>query len=146
MVLSRNASLWKRFFAYLIDALVINFVILWPFKDYFLQIAGEIDLYNLGNVFSKFFLVSFVIAMLTILYWAVLEYFTKQSIGKILVGIKVKNLKSDYNFLNFFLRNIPKVSIVVLILDCIYMFFNENRQRFFEKISNTKVVERGYEL
>ena len=142
-----NASLWKRFFAYVVDFLVINIIILWPFKDYFIQASQNIGMesFKISGINSKFFAVSLAVAFLTILYWAILEFFTNQSVGKMIFDIKVKSLKS-HRFFDFFIRNISKISIVVLVIDCFYIFFNKDNQRIFEKISSTKVVERGISL
>lgn len=150
-----NAPLWKRILAYLIDTFIIYFVVLYPFRPYYDKLNNLITTENLLNtelinqimiIAPKFFLVSLIVALLTILYWVLLEYYAKQSIGKMLFKIKVVSKKGTLKFWQCFVRNISKCSSLVLIIDFIFVFFNKDNQRLFERISNTKVIERKLEI
>lgn len=149
------ASLWKRGFAYIIDVFVINLIIILPFQKVLEGLGkgfsgkGLFETYKfifsnqaqLQSVIPKLFLVFMVIALLSILYWAILEYKIGQSVGKILFHIHVKSQTGKLTFWQCFLRNITKVSTFPLILDASYMIFTRGYQRFFEKISKTFVLE-----
>jgi uncharacterized RDD family membrane protein YckC len=151
----KNAALWKRFFAYVIDIFIINFIVLFPFKSYYKEMGNFLNTENLIStgfldqvkvVAPKFFLVSLLVAILTILYWALLEYYLKQSIGKMVLNIRIISTNKILKFWQCFTRNISKCSLLILIIDFIFVFFNKNNQRLFERISNTKVVERSLQL
>ena len=142
------ASIWKRVFAYIIDLFVISFVVFMPLKRFFSDMPeGEfeavISYFSQYNTFSlDFFIVSFIAALLTVLYWALLEFYLSQSIGKMAMKIKVVTIdKSRLDFRKCFLRNVTKVSTFVLFLDMLYGIFTKKYRRYFEVITRTKVVD-----
>lgn len=141
------APLWKRLFAYAVDLIVVNFVIFPPFKPYFpvvVESASWLEafksFYNISFAWNMI-LISTVLAILTILYWTLLEWKLGQSAGKILIGIHVVAGKNKANFFQCLIRNATKISPAVLFLDCLYLFKTKNL-RYFEKLSGTMVVER----
>lgn len=154
------APLWKRAFAYLIDVFVINLVIVMPFQKVLESLGkgflekGFFEVYKLllsdpnqlQSVLPKLFFVFTVISLLSVLYWALLEYKIGQSVGKILFNIYVKSQTKQLTFWQCFLRSITKVSTLPLILDASYMLFTRGYQRYFEKLSNTFVSEQRYSL
>jgi len=151
----KNAALWKRLLSYIIDSFVVYFIILFPFKGYYNTLTTSLNngiltnpdiLNQLKDLAPKFFLISFIVALLTILYWAIFEYYFKQSIGKMLFKIRITSTKKTLKFWQSFLRNISKSSLLILFIDSIFILFSKNNQRFFEKISKTKVIERGLEI
>ena len=74
-----RVKLWKRIVAYLIDVIIVNLIIVYPFRDFFGNFENDIIVKEIG---PEIFMVFFIISILTILYWALLEFFLKQSIGK----------------------------------------------------------------
>lgn len=144
------APLWKRTFAYVLDILLVDLLIVLPFQPLLNKISGTgedfTEMYaffnnNPGNMKIIFF-ISLMISLLTILYWAVLEYKLQQSVGKMLMNIYVTSKTKKLGFYQCFVRNISKVSLVLLIADCSYMFFKKTNQRYLEKITNTEVVDK----
>ncbi len=152
-----DTSFWKRFIAYLVDIIIVDIIVAWPFQK-------TIDNFTSGfssNVFAVYTslnsnpdfissmlpslaLLFLITSLLTIAYWAVLEYKTKQSIGKMLMRITVK---SDYKLLTLnqcIVRNISKISGILLLIDCIGLI--GSHQRFLERLSNTRVVEKRFTL
>ncbi|MBI2667206.1 RDD family protein [Candidatus Woesearchaeota archaeon] len=135
------APFWKRLIAYVLDSLIINLIIVLPFK-------GILDNVYKGNLFKMGFndiksaiLIITIMSFLTLLYWVLLEYRTQQTIGKYLMNIYVMSTSKKFSFLQIVIRNIAKISAPLLILDVVYMFYNNN-QRYTEKLSETKVMER----
>ena len=135
------APFWKRFIAYILDSLIINLIIVLPFK-------GILDSVYKGNLFQMGFndiksaiLIITVMSFLTLFYWVLLEYRTQQTIGKYLMNIYVMSTNKKFSFLQIVIRNIAKISAPLLILDVVYMFYNNN-QRYTEKLSETKVMEK----
>lgn len=145
------ASLWKRAFAYVIDVFIINLIIIMPFQKVLEELGkgfsgkGFFETYKIllqtELQLPKLFFVFIVISILSVLYWAILEYKIGQSVGKILFNIYVKSQTNQLTFWQCFLRNVTKVSTFPLILDASYMIFTRSYQRFFEKMSRTFVVE-----
>lgn len=143
-----NASIWKRALAYVIDIIIINIFIIWPFKpltdikyegNNFWEIYNNLK--NNQDVLVTLFITGITIAILTILYWAILEYYIQQSLGKWILKIRVRSKLKNLSFWQCFVRNITKLSSLLLILDSLYLIFMKTNQRYFEKISNTEVVE-----
>jgi len=144
------ASLLKRTFAYLIDVIVVNFVIMWPFKEIInIKTDNFSETYNIlastPGLTYKLFLSFLVIGTLSILYWAVFEYRIKQSIGKMIMNISVKPLSGELSFRAAVLRNLSKISSLLLAFDVAYMLYKKTNQRYLEELSNTEVIE-GVEL
>ncbi len=140
-------SLWRRAFAYVIDLIIISFVIFVPLKGFFEDVPeGEFEAvlsyFSQYQTFSlNFFIVSFIAALLTVLYWALLEFYLSQSVGKMAMKIKVVDVNGrKMNFRQCFLRNVTKVSTFVLFLDLIYGIITRSYRRYFEVITHTKVV------
>ena len=126
------APLWRRVFAYIIDGLIIGVIVIYPFEKYF----GKINSLSFSG---DLFIASIVIAILTVFYWAILEYSMRQSIGKMVFGIYV-NAPKKTTLWPFVLRNLTKVSSFTLGLDVLYMLITRQHQRYFEKMSNTEVL------
>jgi uncharacterized RDD family membrane protein YckC len=128
------ASFTRRILAYIIDVLIINTLILKPFNlfsrtGFNLQISRET------------IIIGFSTAMLTLLYWALLEFTVRQSIGKIITRIYVSSLKKQLTLYQCIMRNITKIVTPILIIDVLYALINKTHQRYFEKISNTEVLQ-----
>lgn len=129
------ASFWKRVLAYIIDVLIVDVAVVYPFEKYFGKMSGFSF-----NLSGNLLVAVVIIAILTVFYWAILEYSMRQSIGKMIVGIYVNTTKK-FTFWQFIVRNIPKISSLTIILDSLYMLMTKQHQRYFEKLSNTEVLE-----
>lgn len=141
------ASLLKRALAYFIDVIAVNFVVMWSFKEIIsINTTGNFsETYNYlastPGLTYKLLLVFLAIGTLTILYWAVFEYRLRQSIGKMIMNISVKPLSGELSFRAAVLRNISKISSLLLALDVVYMLYKKTNQRYLEELSDTEVVE-----
>ena len=132
-----KVPLWKRIIAYLIDTLILTGVVFYPLSKK-LEIQNSLE-FILKNP-SQYILITIVIALLTILYWAILEFQIQQSFGKMLMRIKVRSKTKILTFSQCFIRNISKISSLFLIIDTLYMVIKNTNQRYFEKLSNTEVI------
>lgn len=128
------ASLWKRGLAYLVDVFLIYIIIMIPFKNNLELIKTEMP--------SDLLAISFLIAILSLFYWAILEYKIQQSVGKMLFRIYVKSRTKKLSFWQCLVRNLTKMSMFFLFLDCLYLLITRGHQRYFERLSGTEVV--GY--
>ena len=124
----------KRFGAYIIDSLLVLFVLLVPF---FLFGADMTDP-------TVLWLFVFCLGMATLIFKSAFEYFKKETPGKNLLGLNIVVLAEDVPVEAFFIRNVSMVlPLVVPALDMAYGYFTsvDNRQRLLDKMNKMLVVE-----
>ena len=141
----RGASNWKRIIAFIIDFAIVSLIITKPLDDKLVDIIPQ-DIFSLVSFFQNFDLKSFLIinllsGIITILYWAILEYKIQQTLGGMILGIKIKSENRELSFLQAFIRNITKISVVLLLLDSIKILYSDKKQRYSEKWSKTITIE-----
>lgn len=148
------ALVWKRIAAFFIDIIIINLVVLFPFRALFQNIVPKdysfSEAYRLlgssANYTSYISLVSFVMSMLVILYFFMLERKMSQTIGKMLMRIYVAGDNKDLKAWQLLARNLvflPIFPFVLLwVVDPLFMFFTKTNQRLTEILSKTRVVEK----
>ena len=148
------ALLWKRIAAFFIDVTIINLFILFPFRSLFQSIIPKdyslSEAYNLLSTsidYTKFISsVSFVMLILVILYFLMMERKMQQTIGKMLMKIYVVSDNNSLKTWQLLARNlvfIPIFPFVLLwVLDPLFMFFTKTNQRLTEILSKTRVVEK----
>lgn len=149
-----QASVFKRLIAFLVDILIINLIVLFPFRRIFDNLVPNKD--SFSETFSylssnpaankSITILMFAIAFLTILYFMVLERKLGQTVGKMLFNMYVKGQGKDLKNWQLFVRSIfliPIFPFVLLwIIDPIVMLFTKENQRLSEILSRTKVVEQ----
>lgn len=142
------AALWKRAVAYIIDILIINLIIIYPFRNLlnlgedakFTEVYSHLAaspplMYNILFVFLS-------IIILTILYWAVFEYKFSQTVGKMIMRISVISIGGGkLSFNSAVVRNLSKISTFLLGLEVIFMLYKKTNQRYLETVSRTEVIE-----
>lgn len=155
------AVAWKRIVAFLIDIFIIDLVLLWPFQGIIEKIM-PFDAADVGSIKSmeQFFMASpnaadalgmmtIAIGLLVVLYFALMEYKTGQTIGKMLLNIYVISDTGEKaakpGFWQCVFRSIvwlPMFPFIVFwVIDPLYALFNQKSQRLLELISKTKTVE-----
>jgi uncharacterized RDD family membrane protein YckC len=157
---NNRVGFWKRTFSLIIDLLIINLVIIYPFKNslvkYFgsMTIASSIAAADQTMPMSIYWIL-FIISLLALLYFTFFEYFLGASPGQMLLRIKVvsidaiksKNSKNSgssesISFWRALLRNcfiLPFFPFYVFwIIEPIYLAFY--RERFLERITQTQTV------
>lgn len=145
------ALIWKRIAAFFIDIMIINLIVLFPFRGLFQKIIPKeypfSEAYKLlssadytGHISS----ISFMISILVILYFLMLEKKTGQTIGKMLMKIYVVSDTNSLKIWQLLTRNlifIPVFPFVLLwVVDPLFMFFTKTNQRLSEILSKTRVV------
>lgn len=147
------AFVWKRVLAFLIDLLIINFIILFPFRKLFQKIIPTtvsfketFNLVNTSELNTLIITISIFAAILMILYFTILEGKLGQSIGKILTNIYVVSELKELKLWQLLVRNlflIPFFPFILLwIADPLFMFFTKDKKRLSEILSKTKVIEK----
>jgi len=129
-----------RFFAWLIDYVIIFagaftvFFIVIGTANFEEIISGNFE-YSRSFEFAPISIVFF-------LYWLILEYKTGQSIGKIVLRLKITNLKGESaDFKSIAISSFGKA--VLLPVDVIFgrIFTNKKRQRIFNRLGKTIVIK-----
>ena len=148
------ALLWKRIAAFLIDMVIINLVVLFPFRRLFQNIIPKdysfSEAYRLLSTSTNYtgFItsISFVMSVLIILYFFMMEGKMSQTIGKWIMKIYVVSDNNSLKTWQLLTRNlvfIPIFPFVLLwVLDPLFMFFTKTNQRLSEILSKTRVVEK----
>lgn len=137
------ASWSSRFWAWLVDVILIllflNIVrgLLEPYWTipYYWDLMHS-NLFEIGFQTLFFFL-----------YWTIMEGFRGQSIGKMVMNLKVVNrdgTKIQYGYAA--LESLGKSFLPVLILDCLigWLAMPNSKLRVFNRISNTIVIKTDY--
>ena len=148
-----NASLLRRVGAFVVDILVINIIILYPFKNIIYSLMPRGDLSSILYIAQSpehmkvLYMVSLFSFVLTVLYFSILEFKLSQTIGKIMFNLEVKSLAgTELSFGQCFVRPlfmIPFSFLIVLwVVDPLFVFFNKEKQRLMEVLSKTKVVQK----
>lgn len=133
----------KRFASFLVDIIILNTIITKPLASLVeISIPEKItDLLNLD--LRSLFLTMFLVSIINFLYWVILEYKIKQTIGSLIFNIYVKSETKTLTLSQIFIRNLTKLSLILLIIDSIGILFSKKKQRFTEKLSKTLTVENG---
>ena len=146
----QNASFFKRVLAFVADLLIVNFIIIMPFRGNFTNLISTesfSDAYNFlqnnPEIAGRIYMMMFFITPLALIYFVVLEYKFKQTVGKMLMKIYVVSDTKELNVLQCIVRNlfmIPFFPFFLLwIFDPLYLIFT--KRRFSEVISKTRTVE-----
>ena len=131
------ASFPRRIFAYIIDLFILNTLILRPFKPF---INFTNNFFSFSMVTKELIIVSFSLGILSLLYWTLLELTVRQSIGKMIARIYVSSKFKQFDLKQAFLRNISKITSLLLFFDVLYALINKTHQRYMERVSNTEVL------
>ena len=146
-----EVSIWKRGFAFLLDIIIIQIIVNFSFRS---QIEKQInnnnffEVYNLissnYNLYAPLILkLSILTAILSLIYFTLLEWKLNQTIGKMVFKIKVAPKRLE--FWQALVRNIPKAALFVnytfflFLADLFYLGFT--KQRLFDKLAKTSLVK-----
>src|SRR3989344_6922545 len=147
-----QVSVWKRGFAFIIDIIIIQFLINLSFnkilEDSFGSDKSLIELFNTGienysTLQPKLLLISIVTAIAALIYFTLIEFKLRQTLGKMLFKIKVVQYTKKLEFWQVLIRNIPKslffvnYTIWIFLIDILYYSFT--KKRLFDKIAKTDV-------
>jgi uncharacterized RDD family membrane protein YckC len=148
------ASHMRRLLAFLLDIVIINFVLLWSFETLLKSLipANTNFIFQTTAISVPLLITMFAIGIVMLLYFTLFELTIGQTPGKIMfdlyvVSTDIKDKKEiRLTFGQIITRNlfiIPVFPFFLLILvDPIFALFNVNNQRFLEIVSHTIVVQR----
>ncbi len=126
----------KRVVAYLIDFLVSSLIIYAPF--YLI-----IDFRILAPAMIWYF--PMIAGMIQVFYSAVLEYFTRKTIGKAVMNLSVEQLTQKFDMSEALIRNFSKINGILILFDWVAGMASEGdpRQRYLDRVSETTVRGAG---
>lgn len=147
------ASVWKRLFAFVLDILIIDLVAGYPFRkmlENMIPIGPYTEVYqflvNNPQLKGTLFMMSIALAILAILYFSLLEYYTGQTIGKMLANITVESETKKLLFWQCLVRSLfllPFFPFFLLwVIDPMWMIYTKGKKRLSDVISKTKVIEQ----
>ncbi|KUO40215.1 MAG: hypothetical protein AVW06_02775 [Hadesarchaea archaeon DG-33-1] len=123
------AKPWKRLLAWLIDQAFLSALVLFPI---FLLLAEP----------YPYVLISEVLLLMSLLYFTLMEGAFGRSIGKLAVGITVYSENGRrVGFSRAMLRRIGMITPILLFLDAAVILATSRKQRLFDVIASTVVVE-----
>ena len=146
------ALVWKRLLAFAADLLIINLVLFFPFKRIIQRAVPEFGSYSEAYSFissnqgytTTLTMISLVMALFAVLYFAILEMRIGQTPGKMLFNIFVASDVKKASFFQFFVRSmfiIPVFPFFLLwVIDPLFMIFTKTNQRLSEVLSKTKTA------
>ena len=151
-LIQRNQNpIWKRVFAYVIDILILQFIVNIIFYNKIKYIKYDnlsiADLYKAIELTpeSKHVLImmGIMLTILSLVYFTLLEFKYRQTLGKMLFKIKVRSYSKKITLLQAFIRNIPKSLMFISYLNTIFIidlfFLIFSGARLFERLSRTYV-------
>jgi uncharacterized RDD family membrane protein YckC len=141
-----NVGIGRRMLAFIIDLLLINIIVFAPFRGVLLKVIpsssfifsiDDPSLYIIQSIIN-------IIMMLSFFYFVLLEFTIGQTVGKILLNLKVIGTDKKISFFQCMLRSLflfPLFPMLIFMIDIIYMFFfSKTKQRLSEHLSKTMVV------
>jgi uncharacterized RDD family membrane protein YckC len=148
---SNGASFGKRLLAWIIDMLIVNLVIFWPFQRliyiYFgrLEEMGfDVKLLSGIELSPHAYFVIFIISILVMLYFSFFEYYMNQTPGKMILKLKV-TYNSDASLMLAISRNIYFIPFfpfyILWVVEPLYLLFY--RQTFLERLTGTLTIEES---
>lgn len=126
----------KRVVAYLIDFLVSSLIIYAPF--YLI-----IDFRILAPAMIWYF--PMIAGMVQVFYSAILEYFTRKTIGKAVMNLSLEQLTQKFDMSEALIRNFSKINGILILFDWVAGMASEGdpRQRYLDRLSETTVRGAG---
>jgi len=142
------APIFKRLFAFVIDILIIDLVLLWPMNNVLSKIfSGKISSNSIAEIISSQFYLIFCVTVIFILYFTLFEYKLGQTVGKMLVNLYSVSMEGNMNSWQAIGRNlflIPMVPFVFLwVADPLFIIWRN--QSLSEFLTKTKTIEQRIE-
>ena len=147
------ALLWKRMAALLLDVLLLNFTVLYPFRNAIQRTLPAFD--SMGAAFAyltthpsmqeALVLLTFVMSLFVLAYFTLMDYQFSTTPGKSLLRIAVLSETKKMTLWQSLLRNLYVLPVfpffLLWIIDPACLLFSPHRQRLSEMLSKTRTVE-----
>lgn len=135
------APLWKRLIAWIIDQFLLATVVVVMFYFITGRSFMSLELYDPTIIY-----IAQIFLLTNMVYFAAMEGFTSQTLGKRVVGISVyEETGGKVSFTSALFRRIGLLIPLFLFFDGIAILFSSKSQRIFDMIAGTVVVAGDYE-
>lgn len=137
-----------RFLAWLIDivlvSIVVHLVSFVFFGTSILMIGAKNQSFDFDSHFFYFIGFGLLENTVHLFYWALLEKKSGQSIGKMILKIKTTDLDgNNISFQDSIVQSFGKTFLLPIDVIGGWILTNKNRQRLFNKISDTIVIKES---
>src|SRR3989338_8774514 len=114
MTFTGPALVWKRAIAFLADFLIINSIIFFPFRKVIQNEIPDMESYSEAYNFlisnqgyaTRLTVISVIMSLLSIMYFALIENKAKQTPGKIFMNISVESETKNLTFIQCAARSL----------------------------------------
>ena len=143
------ASVWRRAAAFVIDLLILDIVIMFPFRKLLTAVpAGSIaetaEFFQQNpELMDSLYTAVIVIGVLSLLYFTIMEYKFHQTLGKMLMNLYVTEEMTFWQALARNLFLLPFLPFILLwVVEPLYILFTKEHQRLLEILTKTNLIER----
>ena len=128
---------WKdRFFAWVIDFVIISLISTSVVFLYFLSLSDNFDNFITNNGMY------IPTSVMFFSYWIILEYKTGQTIGKKMFNLKITNSQGKKaSLIGIVVSSFGKSFILPIDMILGLIITNEKRQRIFNKLGDTLIIK-----
>ncbi len=150
-VLQVQGAFTRRSIAFFIDLIIIQLVIISPFREILRRIvpAGSFKesylMLSAAGASNAIYAVSFFIALMIFIYFTFTEYIAGQSIGKKIMGLRVVSETEKLSLSQVILRNLAMLPffpfIVLWLIDPGFMMFTKTQRRLSDILARTNVIQ-----
>ena len=148
-------GMFKRFLAFVIDLIIVNIVIISPFRGRLMSYIPETsptDTYEFlmtnPGIAQDITGMIVIILLFSFLYFVLFDWKLNQTVGKMILKVFVVNemaRKKPITFWQSVVRNAELwlflIFFPLILIDFIYAFFNKKKQRLAELLSKTSTIE-----
>ena len=141
--------IFRRFLAFLLDILILDLIVAAPFRSLLnVPLSFQEAFRFLEQNSQVLFPIFFFMILFSFFYFVIMEYLLGQTVGKMLLDLKVVSNQGELSLAQVILRSlflIPVFPFTLLwIMDPFFMFIITKNRRFSEIISNTRVRGETY--
>ena len=141
------ASVFKRLFAFVIDILIVDLVLLYPFSRVLSKVLeNKISAADIAGIIGGNSYLIFSITLVFLLYFILFEHKLGQTIGKMLVNLYCVSAEGKITLWQATARNlflIPVVPFIFLwVIDPLFILWrNQSLSEFFTKTRTIEVAQ-----
>lgn len=147
------SSVLRRILAFIIDMLILDFIIFTPFSAVIRKMIPNMDFALVSSALQSnretanlIFLILTFVSFFSLLYFALLEYKLGATIGKKILGLEVVPDKGSMRFWQTIVRTLfifPVFPFILFwIIDPLYLAMSGTNQRLLERFSMTRTIQR----
>lgn len=145
----KRASIFKRLLAFTIDILILETLVLFPFRWYFFKNIPEhlrshtIYLTDHLKANTEYYLIGYIFTLLIIiLYFTTYEFLLNSTPGKHIMKIQTICLTGKATFTQILIKNLQLFIIVPIWLIDLLGFATKRRERFLDTITKISTVNK----